>query len=558
MDAAFYSYTSTLADWDPVKTIFLCPPAAGCRTPKDAERFAIKSGWKAIAESQKCLLIVPLAERGWKSLPEDHLITLYNQIKNGVQAKQGKSIWGRSGTLWCWEIILFAVGYEDGADYVSRVQVAYPSFLTAAALVNGCTADVSAGQKPSQHLMLPKVSQEYCLRNCDIPVQTWIYTDNTEKIHPFTVYLEQVNHADIFKNEEVDGLLCRLAASAKNPAQHVRTFLGAFQPEPKLAQHIYQNCFNHVVRWKNGPDGTLAQVPSREDFYHDPANIRRTVGKEGNYYDYFLHLPAGKTVEQVRGLPLVISLHGRGEPAWMYSNKNGWEDLADETGAFVTLTPDSPGNIWFRTRDAEVFPTMIENALQEFGLDSERVYLTGFSNGGTMTRELSFAYPGLFTAISPWNGPGIDTCAMLERDTSRLPNCILPELQNLVNNVLNEEWQIPVFMYYGDRDMGIDLSGNLLLPAYLQANKCPVIPDESCPVGYHPDCEETVEGKYSDLPEGDRFHSYLFHGKDGFPMVGVTVMKNMAHGAICSQSCVTWEFFRHFRRPAGSKSVVFE
>ncbi len=558
MDDLFYSYTSTLADWDPVKTIFLCPPTKSCTTKADAEAFAIKSGWKAIAEAQKCLLMVPLAKQGWDALPDDHLVALYNQVKNAVPSKQGKSIWGRNGTLWCWEIILFAVGYGDGAEYVSRVQLAYPSFLAAAALVNGAATDFSAAEQPSQHLLLPKVSEDYCLRNCDIPVQTWIYTDNAEKAHTLVEYLSQVNHADSFTEEAADAVVGKLAVSSKNPAHQVRMFCGTFQPDYSLALHIFKNCFSHVVRWKNGPDGTLAQVPSREEFYQDPANIRRTAGNNGNYYDYFIHLPAGKTKEQVKGLPLVVSLHGRGEPAWMYSNKNGWEALADETGDFVTLTPDSPGNIWFRTRDAQIFPGMIESTIREFDLDPQRIYLTGFSNGATMARELSFAYPGLFAAVSPWNGPGMDTSAMLEKDTSRLPNCILPELQKLVDTALEEGWQIPVFMYYGDRDMGIDLKSNLLLPAYLQANGCSAIPDESCPVGYLPDQEVTSANQYSALPEGDRFHSYLYYGSNGKPMVGVTVMKNMPHGAIRRQSHVTWEFLRHFRRPIGSKSIRFE
>lgn len=506
----------------------------------------------------KCLLVVPLAGAGWNRLPDDHLMTIYNQIKNSVFARQGKSIWGRGGTLWCWEVILFAVGYEDGAEYVSRVQIAYPGFLAASALVNGHTTDLSAGERLSTHWLVPNASEDYQKRNCEIPVQAWLYTNPSEKCLPLAEYWNRVNDADTFTEESVDGLLSAVAFSARNPAHQVRIFTGEFHEEPELAQHIFRNCFSHVVRWKNSPDGTLAQVPSREEFYNDPAALRQTVGIHGNNYDFFIHLPAGKTPEDVRGLPLVISIHGRGEPAWMYSNKNGWESLADETGAFVTLTPDSPGNIWFRTRDAEAFPLMIEKALNAFGLDPQRVYLTGFSNGGTMTRELSLMYPHLFAAVSPWNGPGMDTCAMLEKDTSRLPNCILPQLQALADRVVSEGWEMPAFMYYGDRDMGIGLDGNLLLPTYLEANGCTLAPDTGCPVGYHPEQVHTAENSYANLPHGDRFHTYAYYGNHGKPMVCVTVMKDMPHGAIREQSRVAWEFLKHFQRPAGSKTVKYE
>ena len=558
MDALFYSYTSTLADWDPAKTIFLCPPSSHCKTWEDAQSYAIRSGWQAVAEANKCLLIVPLAEEGWEALPEDHLMSLYNRFKNDVPARQGRSIWGRGGKVWCWEIILFAVGYGDGAEYVSRVQIACPGFLAACALVNGCTADFSSSEKPSSHWLVPGASEDYRKRNCEIPVQTWLYTEDTDGCGKLAEYWNGVNQADTFGEEIVGGLLSDVAYSGKHPAHQVRVFSGTFSAEPKLAEHIFFHCFSHVVRWKNGPDGTLALVPSREEFYKNPANLRRTIGIEGNYYDYFLHLPAGKQTEEVRGLPLVVSIHGRGEPAWMYSNKNGWESLSDETGAFVTLTPDSPGNIWFRSRDARAFPLMIAQALEEFGLDPERVYLTGFSNGGTMTRELSLMYPDLFAAISPWNGPGMDTAAMLEQDTSRIPSCVLPQLRALADRLLQEGWEMPAFMFYGDRDMGIGPDSNLLLPVYLQANGCAALPEPQCPAGYRPDWEYTAEKEYAPLSEGHRFHTYAYRGVHGEPAVCVTLMKNMPHGAVREQSRVTWEFFRHYRRPVQSKSVIFK
>lgn len=550
-DNPFYAYTSTLADWDPVKTIFLCPPAAQCKTVNQAEQFAIRSGWQSLAEANKCLLVVPVAPGGWDRLPADHLMNLYNQMKNSVKARQGKSIWGRGGTLWCWEILLYAVGYGDGAEFVSRVQVAYPSFLAAAALVSGATEHLDDGQKLSAHWLVPKASEDYHKRNCEIPVHTWIYTNHCGQASPLIQYLKNVNQADTQKVDIVDGKACTWIYDSNHPAHQTRVFENTAEVSP---EHIFHNCFAHVVRWKNGPDGTLALVPSREEFYKAPTTVRRAIGLRGNNYDYFIHLPSGKAAADVKGLPLVVSLHGRGEPVWMYSNKNGWESLADETGAFVTLSPDSPGNIWFRTRDAEVFPQMIQAALEEFGLDKERVYLTGFSNGGTMTRELSLVYPELFTAISPWNGPGMDTCAMLEKDTSRLPNCILPELQSWAERLANEGWQMPAYMYYGDRDMGIGLDGNLLLPFYLKANGCQMEQDSCCPAGYHPDMENT----YANQPERERFHTYVYNGESKNPMVCVTVMKNMPHGAIREQSRAAWEFLKHFRRPTESKSVVFE
>lgn len=536
-----YSYISTLADWDPVKTIFLCPDSHYCATADDAKKYAEQSGWQAVAEANKCLLIIPLAPDGWECLSPDHLMDIYNQMKNGIKAPQCKAIWGRGGTVWCWEIILFGAGYGDGAQYLSRVQVAHPDFFAAVSLVGNAAQDFSDGDKLSSHWLVPKASEDFSVRNKDVPVHTWIFSSEVSKTAAFTEYLNEVNKTDTCNEEVTDGLANTCWLNSKKPAHQVRLF----ETENVTAQYILKNCFSHVVRWKNSPTGTLACVPSREEFYQNPANVRRTVGLHGNSYDFFMHFPAGKTAEDVKGLPLVISLHGRGEPVWMYSNKNGWEDLADETGEFVTLCPDSPGNIWFRERDAQIIPQMVAQAVEEFKLDSTRVYLTGFSNGGTMTRELSILYPNLFAAVSPWNGPGMDTEAMLEKDTSRLPNCILENLQSRIDTFLEEKWQMPVYMHYGDRDMGIGLDSNLLLPVYLAANGCTNAKNDS-PVGYTPDSE--VIGQEA----RERFHTYRF-GQP--PMVVLTVMKNMPHGAITEQSRAVWEFLRSFRRLEGSKNV---
>lgn len=548
MEHRYYSYISTLADWDPVKTVFLCPPAEECRTEICAQTFAEKSGWLEIAEQNKCLLIVPVAENGWQTVSSDHLCDLFGTIRNNVNCVTDKCIWGRGGTLMCWEVIAFGVGYGDGAEYLSRVQVENPSFLAAAALVDGGTEDFSRKDVISNHRLMPQIGQDYAVRNCEVPVHTWIYGKKPEKL---VQYLNTVNRADACKVQIVDGLECEISYCTQKEVHQVRYLPGAFSYNEALARHIHSNCFNHVIRWKNGPDGTLAFVPSRREFYNNPANIRRLAGFHGNHYNYFIHLPAGKTVEECRGLPLVVSVHGRGEPVWMYSDKNGWESLADETGEFVTLSPDSPGNVWFRDRDAGVFPIMIEAALAEFSLDASRVYLTGFSNGGMMTREISLTYPSLFAACSPWNGPGLDTTAMPEKDTSRIPDCILPELQNAAETLVKDGWQMPVFMYYGDRDPGIGLNSNLTLPYYLKANGCQANVDADCPVGFAPDKIETYEGNEARR----RFTTYEYHNPLGKAVVCVTLMQDMPHGAIREESRAAWEFMKQFKRESGCKTV---
>ena len=96
----YYIYVSTLADWDPVKTIFLFAPSDRCRNLEDAERFAEETGWKEEAEKERCVLVVPVVETDWNSCSSSLPLEIYTKLRNSVYGKQGHTIWGRKGLLW--------------------------------------------------------------------------------------------------------------------------------------------------------------------------------------------------------------------------------------------------------------------------------------------------------------------------------------------------------------------------------------------------------------------------------------------------------------------------
>lgn len=248
----------------------------------------------------------------------------------------------------------------------------------------------------------------------------------------------------------------------------------------------------------------------------------------------------------MQGLPILLSVHGRGEPAWLFAEKNGWDVLADETQAFILVCPDSPGNIWQFQRDGHAFEAMIDKLCAEYGLDSTRVYLTGFSNGGAITREVGSAYPQLFAAIAPYNAP-VHVPGVVMSDT------IFPQL-------LPSGYGLPYWVYVGDNDPAAGLDVDEQLEVMLAVNRCVKRPAQGLTTRFAPNEIRTKENYYTTsrgYTEGDRFRTLVYHDSDGIPRVGYTVMKNMPHGAICEQSLATWEFLRHFRRPAGSRQVEY-
>ena len=142
--------------------------------------------------------------------------------------------------------------------------------------------------------------------------------------------------------EMFDDISATVYRAPDGGAAQVRVSTGTFGPEPALARTVFSQLFERVIRWKNGPDGKLTPFMSRADFYASPRFALDSVVYGGRSYGFFVHVPEGLTAEQARGLPLVFSVHGRGEPAWMFAEKNGWDRLADETGAFLLA--------WFRLK----------------------------------------------------------------------------------------------------------------------------------------------------------------------------------------------------------------
>lgn len=540
----FYSYISTKAACDPVKTFYVCAPECCAASEEELERFANSSGWKDIAEEKGAVLVMPVAPQGWQAEPPDLFMRLYAQTRNAFKTRSGSSILGSKGVLWCWETLIYLAGYEEGARFAGNALVKCPNMFAAAALVNGEPSDFSAGDEGSNHWLVPHVSEDYKKLNREIPVALWMFAKERSAAQNAIGYFASAETS--CKQEKIAGLSSLVWKKPEETA-NLRLFEGDFATEPFLAQFIAKQLFDHVIRWKNGPDGTLAEMESKEEFYRNPRFIRHSVRENDFDYDFFVHLPTGKTTKDAAGLPLVFSVHGRGEPAWMFTTKNGWDTLADETQEFVVISPDSPGNSWIMNRDLPVFEKMIRSMEEIYHIDTTRVYFTGFSNGGVIAREIAVTQPELFAAISPWNAPGPDSIT-LYRVSGIPPMEFGPEFTEALEKFRNAGYELPCLYVYGDDDNKAPPAVNLTLNTFLEVNDC-----EKCASAvYDGQNRYTADAGYT---EGDRIKLSTYRGRENVERVGCLIAKNMPHGAIFDETRAVWDFVKKFYRPKGSCRV---
>lgn len=148
------------------------------------------------------------------------------------------------------------------------------------------------------------------------------------------------------------------------------------------------------------------------------AGEMRRIVVNGVERSYYLHAPP--TVKA--GAPLVIMLHGATANGRNDVHRYGWHHMAD-TRDFVVAGPDAPtlradqpeSDKNFRTwnhgghraasdvtasDDVGFIAAMIDDIARASAIDRRRVYVAGFSSGGSMAHRLGIERAGGIAAIS--------------------------------------------------------------------------------------------------------------------------------------------------------------
>jgi poly(3-hydroxybutyrate) depolymerase len=103
--------------------------------------------------------------------------------------------------------------------------------------------------------------------------------------------------------------------------------------------------------------------------------------------------------------PLVISMHGSGQSADYQRAQAKWEQVAD-TAKFLVVFPSGINNQWdiSGTSDINFITAIIDTMQRRYGIDRNRVYLSGFSMGGMMTYHAATQIANKIAAFAPVSG----------------------------------------------------------------------------------------------------------------------------------------------------------
>ena len=133
-----------------------------------------------------------------------------------------------------------------------------------------------------------------------------------------------------------------------------------------------------------------------------PAELNRTTKVT---MKYLIYLP--KDYDQKDSWPVLLFLHGSGERGDNLDlvKKHGPPKLigAGKQFPFIVVSPQCPNGRWW---EAVELATLLDEIVEKYKVDQDRIYVTGLSMGGFGTWSLAEYQPNRFAAIVPICGGG--------------------------------------------------------------------------------------------------------------------------------------------------------
>lgn len=178
---------------------------------------------------------------------------------------------------------------------------------------------------------------------------------------------------------------------------------------------------------------------------------------------YSIYVPAG--YDRGRAMPLVVSLHGYDPANMEYAARNRtvgakMRQLSGRFGCMI-LEPFGRGNAFYRGLGEQDVLRAIAEVCRDYDVDRDRVFLMGYSMGGSGTWNMGTAFADRFAALGPVYGRTDYLLALAppaRLSLSAKENFLLERMSPLyaAENLLNT----PVFINHGDKDDLVDVENS--------------------------------------------------------------------------------------------------
>jgi len=223
----------------------------------------------------------------------------------------------------------------------------------------------------------------------------------------------------------------------------------------------------------------------------------------------------------------MITMHGMNQDVPYHMSHSEWEEVAD-TAKLLVVYPQGLSNQWDISgrKDTDFILAIIDAMSTQYGIDRNRVYLSGFSMGGMMTYHAATVIADQIAAFAPVSGYLMGG-----------PNT-------------NSSRPIPIIHTHGTGDDVVDYNGvKGCLDAWIKRNNCPTT--------------AVVTDPYpANKPNSLTTKSYWGKGDDGVEIVLMTI-EGKGHwwsedlAAATHTSSEIWKFVSRYSLSSGEPKISF-
>jgi predicted peptidase len=200
--------------------------------------------------------------------------------------------------------------------------------------------------------------------------------------------------------------------------------------------------------------------------------LDRAVRTDGHLYRYQIYVPVNYTPKTA--WPVIVSLHGNGRQGTDGIRQTG-TDFAiriRENGApfpaLVVFPQAQPGTRWFYPEMEALIMAELHQTIKDFRVDTTRLYLQGYSMGGTGSYRLALHRPNTFAA-------SVVVAGRVEDGPNYTPAEI--EIDKRANSFLAASdpfaaladgiKRMPIWVFHGDADTTVHVAQSRQLVAAL-------------------------------------------------------------------------------------------
>ncbi len=153
-----------------------------------------------------------------------------------------------------------------------------------------------------------------------------------------------------------------------------------------------------LVSVMSAPDAAASGADTACSMDPTDGTMTRMVGAR----PYRLRVPPGLTGPS----PLLLSLHGGGEPAAFHETETGWNGFA-ATQHFIVAYPEGINLLWDfgqESPDVTYLRNVVSDIESSWCVDRRHVHAEGYSNGGSMANRLGCDSSDVFASFASYAG----------------------------------------------------------------------------------------------------------------------------------------------------------